>query len=551
MKQKFLYWIDNWGLFTASVFLLAFIPIYPKIPLFDILPGYIVRVRVEDILILGTCIFWFVQLWRKKIILKNPLTHWIGWYAVAGFAALLSGMFIVRSIPLELLHVGKSVLHYLRYLEYFSLFFIAVSSIRSHTQVRVFVGVLLSGLSAVILYAFGQKYLYWPVYSTMNREFSKGIRLYLTEHARVQSTFGGHYDLAAYLVVVLPIVLALALFSTRRWQQYGLWGLFTVGVWLITVSASRTSFAAFAVCAILTVFLTSLHKAGWREQIRFGLSRGLLVLFLISSNFWIFGADIRERLLQTLEAYPTAHSTYINLSSQTEVITQKTLALIPSSIHPKNPPNNAISTEEMEAMVASDQQPTTEKPGSPKPSDVFVEVPNLVQVATISASGSAEVRTIEVPRTYSDAALKYGLSLAIRLDTLWPRALEGFYSDPLFGSGYATLTKDSVAHFTEAESTDNNFLRTLGETGLFGFITFYGAVLTSAVIGGQLAKKGIASHKPTMATALGIGFICATLGLLLNAVYIDVFASSKVAFVYWSVAGLIIALWQLETRKRL
>ena len=49
----------------------------------------------------------------------------------------------------------------------------------------------------------------------MNREFSKGMRLYLSEYARVQSTFAGHYDLGAYLVVVLPLALA-GLFGLRE-----------------------------------------------------------------------------------------------------------------------------------------------------------------------------------------------------------------------------------------------------------------------------------------------------------------------------------------------
>ena len=64
----------------------------------------------------------------------------------------------------------------------------------------------------VAVYGFGQKYLYWPAFSTMNREFSKGWVLYLTEHARVLSTFGGHYDLAAFIMMVLILLWSLFLF---------------------------------------------------------------------------------------------------------------------------------------------------------------------------------------------------------------------------------------------------------------------------------------------------------------------------------------------------
>ncbi len=549
--SQFVRWFDAWGLFVASLVLVAFIPVYPKLPLFDIIPGYIVRVRIEDLLVFSTILLYIIQLQRKKISLKSPITPWIGWYTVAGFCSLVSGLLIVGSIPIEPLHIAKSFLHYLRYIEYFSLFFILFTAVKSKLHAKILTGILLAGLLIIGMYGVGQRYWYWPVYSTMNREFSKGIRLYLTEHARVQSTFGGHYDLAAYLVIMLPIVLMLALLSKKRSISLALWALFTLGVWLITVSASRTSFAAFVVCAVLAVGLSSLRFSSIRERIMYSSLKGMFVLSIIGVMFWSFGADIRERLLQTLAGYPVAHGVYTSLANYTTETGYAALNLLPETLKPTAPPVDSISTEEMEAMVSSDQQPTTSKPGStaPRPTDVYSDIPDIVAQATISATGTTELIYVEQPRTYSEAALKHGLSLAIRLDTLWPRALQGFYNDPLFGSGYATLTKATVTQFTEAESTDNNYLRTLGETGLFGFITFYGAVLTSAFFAWKLAMSQKLKENGEFSTALGFGFICATVGLLLNAVYIDVFASSKVAFVYWAFAGIVIALWRLEQKS--
>jgi O-antigen ligase len=140
---------------------------------------------------------------------------------------------------------------------------------------------------------------------------------------------------------------------------------------------------------------------------------------------------------------------------------------------------------------------------------------------------------------YSANALRYGLSTAIRLDTLWPRALAGYYRNPVFGSGYATLTKDSIGQFTEAESTDNNFLRTLGETGSLGFVTFYGVVMLALVAAWKLSRSHTAAP---IEISFAIGFIAATLGLLINAGFIDVFAASKVAFYYWSLTGILFAI---------
>src|SRR5690606_38067721 len=163
-----------------------------KIPLGDLIPGYIVRLRLEDVFIAIAAAWWGIQVLRGKIHWRTPLTLAIGLYVVTGLAASLAGVWITGTIPAEVLHIGKSMLHWARYVQYFSLYFIAYSAIKSRKQ--AFIMVVLSLLTVVLVgfYGYGQKHWYWPVYSTMNREFSKGIRLYLGPHARVQSTFAGH-----------------------------------------------------------------------------------------------------------------------------------------------------------------------------------------------------------------------------------------------------------------------------------------------------------------------------------------------------------------------
>ena len=198
------------------------------------------------------------------------------------------------------------------------------------------------------------------------------------------------------------------------------------------------------------------------------------------------------------------------------------------------PPSNGIAydnTQETNVITATDQQPV-----STRPVDVYVDVPEKVLVAT----DSGEMVYVEKERTWSDNALKYGLSFAIRLDELWPNAIRGFQKNPVLGSAYATLNKKEFYQFTEAESTDNNFLRTLGETGLLGFISFYGILL---VIFWQIKHS---SSQDPLVQALNLAFIAASIGLLANALYIDVFASSKVAFSYWALAGTVIAINQFS-----
>ena len=201
--------------FWFAVLLFAFIPLYPKIPLADVLPGYIVRLRIEDLLVLGVFgIYGVLGVLGKVHPKKNPLFWPIVAYLVIGFLSGVSAIFVSKTIPLDPLHIGKWAFHWIRRIEYMFLFFLffdliaTANVVGSVKRLKAIIVTLILVVIAAGIYGFGQKYYQWPVYSTMNREFSKGWRLVLTEHARVPSTFAGHYDLGAYLVLVLPILLS-------------------------------------------------------------------------------------------------------------------------------------------------------------------------------------------------------------------------------------------------------------------------------------------------------------------------------------------------------
>ena len=535
-----LHWLDEHLLLLLSGFLIAFIPLYPKIPLFSPIEQYIVRVRWEDVLVFLTGVIWLIQLARKKVTWNFPGSKLILAYAVTGMLTMLTAMFVIQSIPLQPLHVGKSLLHYFRYLEYFSLFFILATSIKSKQHLQIILGVIASTLLAVSLYGIGQKYLYWPVYSTMNREFSKGLRLYLTEHARVQSTFAGHYDLGAYLVIILPLILGTFFVLKKPFLKIALALIFFLGIWLLTVSASRTSFAAAMIGFTIVVVWQAWQKIKWLDRIKWAVSRLFVLNFLIGMIFLQFGDDIYERFLQVIDGNPVWHETYHSANAQRKEYTNQIYSFItgrpmgdnsdPLGLKNIKPPEGALGTDESGVLVSSDERPIPTKP-----SDVYVDVPDYVQVSTISATGEESTITVAQDRVFSECARKMGLSICIRLETLWPKAVAGFQLNPLFGKGYATLNKDGVEQFTEAESTDNNFLRTLGETGLIGFITFYGVIVVATLFLLKNYRKSDAFER-----ALIGGFIAGTTGLLLNAVYIDVFAASKVAFAYWSLTGILV-----------
>src|SRR3989338_1879170 len=171
-----LVWLDERILEFLSLALLIILPLSPKIPIAEVLPGYLVRLRPDDLLVAIAFLVWIVWLARGKVTLKgNPLLVPILAYLAVGFISSLAAIFITKTVPVDKLQIEKLFLHWARRIEYFSVFFIFFSSIKSLDQIKKYVYTASIVLLLVSLYGFGQKYLYWPAFSTMNREFSKGI----------------------------------------------------------------------------------------------------------------------------------------------------------------------------------------------------------------------------------------------------------------------------------------------------------------------------------------------------------------------------------------
>lgn len=483
--------LDRNLLFILSLFLVAFIPLYPKIPLGELIPGYQVRLRLEDVVIAFTALVWLRDVVLGRIRWQSLMLASVIGYALVGVASLIFAIFVLQTIPLELLHIGKSGLHYFRYLEYFSLFFFLYSSLRTRRQLRLLLAVICLTMMGVIVYAIGQIYWQWPVYSTMNREYSKGVALTLTEFARVHSTFGGHYDLAAYLLLILPTLYAFLLVDTR-WQRRAVYlVLLLAGSWLILETKAKTSVvgAGLGAAVVSLIWFFQQGREVKQKVVVYGVGLCLSGIVLAVFGWFLLPSTVKAGLLTKLEtnSYGQTILGFFNQSKNT-------------------------------------------------PSDVQQDLPEYRLVATTSAEGvTTYVQTVG-EREWSPNALKYGLSMGIRLDTLWPQALRGWANNLALGNGYATLSKVENSQFTEGDSTDNNYLRVLGELGLLGFLIFFSTVL---IVLHQAVRQ--LRHPDPLISGFALGFVGATIGLLLNAIYIDVFAASKVAFSYWGLAGIVYA----------
>ena len=126
-------------------------------------------------------------------------------------------------------------------------------------------------------------------------------------------------------------------------------------------------------------------------------------------------------------------------------------------------------------------------------------------------------------------------STSIRLVVEWPRAIRALEKNPIFGTGYSSITL----------ATDNDYLRSLGETGLLGFAAF---ILVFIYKFKSFLKfdglKDLDINKAFVAS-----FIGSTIGILITAVFIDVFEASKFATIYWLISGMVIAFLETDKQK--
>lgn len=543
--KNILTWLDKNLLTLLTGILIVVIPLYPKLPLADLIEGYIVRARLEDILILFTGIIWIVQLWRKKIALPvNTLTKLIYLYIVIGLLSTLSAIFITHTVTMDRAQLLKIILHFLRRIEYFSLFFITYSSLRSRKDLYLFIKIAFVTLVGVVIYGMGQKYLYWPAFSTMNREFSKGMRLYLTPSSRVMSTFGGHYDFAAYLMMLLTLMITGFWVTKNKLIKLGLIAITIPAYWSLILTASRTSFLGY----LAGISVVAIILGQWKGHLKMFFNWFLVVM--ISMIVMLTLGDLSERFFQVLEqpdvlihqitqVTPLRRDTVSNIvNSLSNFRNSLSLAKIKFNSAPKNvnPPTNSISTEDLVVAVSSDAPPIATKPLPPDVTKVEDDYRNSL---------ASESATVSTASGYSPNALKYGLSVAIRLDALWPRAIAGFKRNPLLGSGYSTLTKASLEEFTYAESSDNDYLRMLGETGLLGTLSFFAIIIMIIYISWRIYRL---TDNP-LDQALAVGTIGVTIALLVNATYIDIFESSKIAYTLWILVAVLMKLYDIQYRS--
>jgi len=504
--KKLASWVNVNLLKVGVTLLVVTVAVYPKFPVIAV-PNTWVYVRFEDFLVSIVGLLWIFQFLRKKVKITSPLTKPIFVYIIA--AGVATGWAVIFKEPNSEFFPHLAFLHWLRRIEYFAIFFFVYSTVDSWKDFKDYFFVYLGSLWVTCLYGLGQRYIYnLPAFSTMNEEFAKGIPLYLQEHSRVLSTFAGHYDFAAFLVLGVALFGSFYYLSKKkRWKLIFLASVI-LAFYMLLLTFSRVSFGAYMVAVVLVILL---QKINWSKK------AVTLVLVLVVS---LMGVKNSEEFSDRFE----------KMIAFNEDIVKK------FSIF-----NNRIPTasSSAELLPVSDEVPKR-KEGTSSAKKVIVIKEGVKFVATPTPrprppkkeGEEEEVVVIEEERK----AIYVDRSTSTRFDAEWPRAINSFLKNPLFGTGYSSITL----------ATDNDYLRLLGETGLAGFVTFMYIFWNLWLFIKEKLKKA----KDKLSWGVLVALISVSIAMLANAFLIDVFEASKVAMSFWGIIGLLLSYFKLKDLKR-
>lgn len=544
--KKLLQWCKQNLPFISTILLLVFIPLYPKLPLVDVKNTW-VYVRVEDFFVVFVLLLWGVLVARHNVSLKTPLTTPILLFWIAGAVATMHGILLIFP-SLQEAYPIVAFLSFLRRMEYMSLFFIAYSAVKDKRHLTTIVAVLVFTLLAVSMYGIGQKYLGFPAFLTMNEEFAKGIPIRLSSLSRISSTFGGHYDLAAYLVLVLPILVSM-IFGFRNLFVRGIL-LFSslLGFIVLFMTVSRISFFALFLSLGFVIFMQK------RKLILFSIP----VIVVITLLFVSISPGIFDRFGNTIKAIDVVvdaktgeaigHTQEVpNTYFATKIVKQQYARTIKNIYGYASPSASFV----IPYLVLPEKVVLLVEPNAPTGEDLpqgtgYINLslaPIMNRLGSFLYEPKPRVATsaAEVFIINGDFLLKkvftYDLSFTTRSQGEWPRAMAAFTRNILVGSGYGSV----------GLAVDNSYLRMLAEVGLLGFASF----LAIFIAIGIYIRKILPNVDSVAARSFVIGFVAGLAGLAVNALFIDVFEASKVAFVTWLLAGLTLGLLRLYQRKPL
>lgn len=281
--QKLSKWLDDITKYLVATILLA-VPLYPKFPLLRI-PGTYVSIRLEDFLLAIAVLVLAAHILPKfSEFLKDKINKTIFIFLLVGLVSLASALFVTKTVQP---HLG--VLHWLRRVEYFIPFFLGVIAIRKNKKnLGFFLKVLMVTILVAFFYGFGQRHLNWPIIVTQNEEYAKGVALRYVPGGHINATFAGHYDLATFLILLLPVYLPLLLLVKDIRIKTVSFAVLLSGLWLLSFSGSRISAASYFVAASFSLIFVKKYKI-------------IPIVMLISLLFFSLSANLTSRYQRLID----------------------------------------------------------------------------------------------------------------------------------------------------------------------------------------------------------------------------------------------------------
>ncbi|MBM4402396.1 MAG: hypothetical protein FJ044_04085 [Candidatus Cloacimonetes bacterium] len=458
---------------------LALILLLPKFPLFGV-EGTYVNIRLEDFVVAALFGFWGLGVLLKKY----DITRVFAWrpilgFLLYGFVITLLGIYVFKTV--EVPHLG--LIHFIRRIEYTLMYFVAGTVLKKE-KLRDYVYFLLTIAAFTIIYGYFQWKDILPGVQTLSQSGKIGT---YTDLNFVISTFAAHYDFGAFLMLMMPITLA-AFFSSEAPRARPSAALAKGGKnW---VKKGALLFLAFAIWWMA--------KLVYARAAYLSLIAATTMFLVLKKN--LFALLPVFEIVQTFDRYFAGRFSKYTYQFSFKVMPQPAQkAQITESASGRPTPEVIKKIEEI--------KPTSMPSSFNQKLDTWVNL------------GSEKLRHV-----FGRINLNLDPSGNIRLQ-VWQDVLAQTYYHFLWGGGYYSI----------GPGADNDYVRAIAEVGVIGLSIFLLILKDFAL----LMWRNFRKSQDIFLKNFSLAVLCGLAGLLINAVFIDIFEASKIAFLFWFLMGII------------
>ncbi len=492
----------------------AFCILIPKLPLFFI-NNYPTPVRAEDFLwvilvILGIYVVIHQKVSVNEVIFSKISIAILIWF----FIILISTLINISSnnIPFT------NLLFFVRFVQYVSLFYLSMLFPFTQNQFKRIIKVLILITCVVILWSLMQFFGFIGGYGGgfYNYQFIHGTD-------RVFASFSGPYELAGYLLLVLPIIILSVIISSTKVIKAILLTIWVLGVITLGFSGARFPILVASVSILPLMF------------IKFSL-RNMGFLILIGILTFAIPFFTSKTIIDRFSTLTISQAEY-----QAQLIPTPTPTLTPT-ITPTQIPLPTITPTVSLIIIVEPTNKPTDSPVSENPTvtniPTLTPIPTLIFIPTISISPklitpspteSVKVGAINEISKPINALLQVlaskDRSLDLRINVNWPLAWVQLSQNPFLGGGLGAV----------GVGLDGEYITLLGESGIIGLVVFLSIFI---LIVCKLIRLRKLKYEKNGLIELALSLL---LVMLVSGFLSDNFRASKIAILFWFLIGVLIS----------